>query len=544
MAPSTEVSPLLPKGSDAHCILQGVDEACLKKFTYDDPLCPICPRPRQYLQSCTSPCGYGYPMHHHLQSPSHGFSFLVEKLKLLRFFPQQKPKATDVPSSQRFVFIVFILAVLTMVCMAIVSPTMVLYMNYVHFTSSTNITAYVTASAIASAVPVVSNIVFGRIASSIGPANALVLLGMLSALGMLLVFSMRSALWVFFLGYGLYSASLSMRIIRISILSQIVPEDKRTTVLATHSLMTPVGALVGPLGWIVLSRYKGSFSLGPLTIDRFALAYGTAATILVIISLISATRLRGIPTPEGNGSRDHFEPPSHVTIQTQNGDTTRVNLHEFRSQVFGYFCTIMFCVNMSSDIYMTAFQPILVNEFGVSDAKLGLIFEVIAMFAIVPPLLVALLSKYLMDRQIMVIGLFAKVLGMALFLPLFGPVREWQVIIGFMLIIKASVFFITACMSLFTKVLGTLSSSALIGLLASGSSVGSALAQVLIGDYIAQFFGGFKFVFFSLPAVVGMAAIVIPRYWKRLDPNCEFTKLIAEETNAARLQHQRRSGQT
>lgn len=473
-----------------------------------------------------------------------GFSFLADKLRLLRVFPQQKSVGNAVPSSQRFVFIVFVLAVLTMVCMTTVSPTMVPYMNHVHFTSSTNIGPYVTASAIASAVPVVSNIVFGRIASSIGPANALVFLGMISALGMLLIFSMRSVLWVFFSGYGLYSASNSMRIIRISILSQIVAEDKRTTVLATHSLMTPVGALLGPLGWIAFSQYEGSFSVGRLSIDKFALAYGTAAVILIIISLISATQLRGIPTSEGNGPRTHIEPPIHVTIHTQNGDTIRVNLQKFRSRVFGYFCTIMFCVNMSSGIYMTAFQPILVNEFGVSDAKLGLIFEIIAMFAILPPLLVAFMSRYLMDRQIMVLGLSAKLVGMALFLPLFGPVREWQVVIGFMLIIKASIFFSTASMSLFTKVLGTLSSSALIGLLASGSSVGPALAQVLVSDHIVQFFGGFRFVLFSAPAVVGLIAILVPRYWKRLDPNSEFATLIGEETSAARLQPQPHSDQT
>lgn len=197
---------------------------------------------------------------------------------------------------------------------------------------------------------------------------------------------------------------------------------------------------------------------------------------------------------------------------------------------FQYHAAIMFGVNLSAGLFMTAFQPVLVNVFNTSDAKLGLIFEAIAFFAIIPPLLVAVLSKVLMDRQILLIGLASKLVGMALFLPLFGPVREWQVITGFMLIVKASIFFSTATMSLFTKVLGTMSSSALLGILASASNIGPAVAQIALADRIVGLFGTYHFALFAMPAILSFLIIVYPKHWERLDPGREFTRLLMMET--------------
>lgn len=189
----------------------------------------------------------------------------------------------------------------------------------------------------------------------------------------------------------------------------------------------------------------------------------------------------------------------------------------------------MFGVNLSAGLFMTSFQPILVNVFHTSDSKLGVIFMVVAVFAVLPPLLVALLSRYLMDRQILLIGLLSKLIGMALFLPVFGPVREWQVIAGFILIIKASIFFSTASMSLFTKVLGPMSTSSLLGILASASNIGPAVAQIALADHIVNWFGSFAYAAFSIPAALSFVFIVHPKYWKRLNPGREFNRLLMTE---------------
>lgn len=193
----------------------------------------------------------------------------------------------------------------------------------------------------------------------------------------------------------------------------------------------------------------------------------------------------------------------------------------------------MLGLNISAGVYMTAFQPILVNVYQTSDAKLGMIFELIAVFAIIPPLLVAALSRFLKDRDILVIGLVIKLVGMALFQPFpFAPaVYEWQVIVGFMLIIKASIFFTTASLSLFTKLLASMSNSVLLGILASASAVGPALVQIALSDAILAWFGSWRFAIFAVPAFLSLVAIVWPSMWKRLDPDKEFSRLIRQEAD-------------
>lgn len=190
----------------------------------------------------------------------------------------------------------------------------------------------------------------------------------------------------------------------------------------------------------------------------------------------------------------------------------------------------MIGVNLSAGFYLVSFQPILVNVFRASDAKLGIVYEVVAFLAVIPPLLVAYLSRILMDRNIMVLGLGIKLVGMALFLPLLGRVHEWQVVLGFLLIIKASIFFSTASISLFTKLLGPMSSSMLLGVLSSVSNVGPAFAQILLSSHIVRYFGGYVFGLFMVPAALSMLLILYPWYWKRLDPNREFTRLVLEQS--------------
>jgi uncharacterized membrane protein YgcG len=186
---------------------------------------------------------------------------------------------------------------------------------------------------------------------------------------------------------------------------------------------------------------------------------------------------------------------------------------------------------------MVSFQPILVERYGATGRDLGLIYEVISVTAIVPPLLVAYLSKRLMDRQILLLGLVAKIAGISLFLPLLpGPVRAWSVVAGYVLLIKASIFFFTAAMSLFTKLLGRgrLLSGTLIGLLSSVSAVGPAAAQLFFADRMVGAFGGWGFGVFVAPVLVATGLVCWPRAWARLDASREFNQALLDGYAKAR----------
>lgn len=516
-----------------------------------DPQCiHDCPMTRKSYKTnvlcATCPSGHGHPLHHHMQSPAlilrlqqaieHGF--LVVWCAMCSFFStarhSAKMQALGKSSTFSRVSAVFVIAVLTMMAMSSIGPSLLLFMNDSTFTSSTDISAYVTASALSSAIPVGSNILLGILASKLGPGRALMICSLAAAFGIFVVAVARESVFIFFIGYALYASSNSIRVLRVALLTKIVPEHERTTVLATHALMTPIGALIGPLIWIAFSSIRNNVSIGMVSLDRFSLLYFTASGVLLCIAVISGVMFHSFGTrDQASGGQEEEQVLGEVVLHESNGQDITVNLQAYRKQVFVYFCGIMLFVNMSAGIYMTAFQPLLVNSFHVSDAKLGVIFETVAVFAILPPLLVALLSRYLLDRQIMLIGLTSKLVGMALFLPLFGPVREWQVIAGFVLIIKASIFFSTASMSLFTKLLGSMGSASLIGFLASGSSVGPAVAQIILSDHIVRLFGSFWFGLFAVPAVIGVAMVLWPNTWECLDPGLEFHRLLTREMRNA-----------
>lgn len=56
----------------------------------------------------------------------------------------------------------------------------------------------------------------------------------------------------------MYSVSYALRVVRVGVICSVVPERERTNVLAKHALMTPLGAVFGPLVWIAAEMYRGS----------------------------------------------------------------------------------------------------------------------------------------------------------------------------------------------------------------------------------------------------------------------------------------------
>lgn len=348
MDTSTEDTPLLHPENPHATFFNPLDKHFSCDSIHDHPRCPKRYAVKKILTSCTSPSGHGHPIHHQLQSPAlvlrinqafeHGFTKVLAAVG--SFF--KSFKTTVDPTTQTTYFIVvvvFAVAVLTMLTMTSVSPSLLLYMNNVGYTSSTNISPYVTTSALQSAVPIASNILLGKVASSIGPGRALAVGSFMAAFGLLIITLARSNLFLFFVGYSMYAVSNSLRIIRVSILSKVIPPQERTTVLATHALMTPVGALMGPLLWILFSKYRGRLPLGSFVIDRFSMAYLTAGLSMLGITVVSIAMLTRMVTPSGTGDGgDSDEQLGNVTIQDDDGREIVVNLQAYRNKVFTFFC--------------------------------------------------------------------------------------------------------------------------------------------------------------------------------------------------------------
>lgn len=352
------VIPCIPHLDPDHphaVLFDRIDSEHCPDDVHDHPECPKKFAVKQKLRSAVSPSGFGHPVlaQPELQSPAlllrckqsieHGFSDVSSASHSL----YQTVSKSEHPYAQSIypvVLTVFGIAILTMVTMTAISPSLLLYMNYVGYTSPVVITPFVISSALQNAVPVFSTVMLGRLASMMGPGTALAVGSLVSAVGILIFAVARDNLWMFFFGYGLYAASNSLRVIRVAILSKVVPLKQRTTVLATHALMTPLGALVGPMLWIFFSTYRGTLSWGVFQIDRFSMAYGTAAFSLLLITLVSVTLLRRIPTPGGDGQgRDEDEELHDATIHMSDGSDQVVSLEQYRKRIFIYFCGKLVC---------------------------------------------------------------------------------------------------------------------------------------------------------------------------------------------------------
>lgn len=252
------------------------------------------------------------------------------------------------PHANLFIIaIVFLVAILTMMLMMAIGPTLLLFMNHSSFTTSDNISAYVAATAIASAVPIVSNVYLGSLATNHGPGVALCVAALTSAAGLLLVMCAAGNIAVFFIGWTMYSTSDSIRTIRVAILTQVVHPRRRTAVLANHALVTRIGALLGPLIWIGLQTYRSFIPLfAGVQLNRFTLLYLLAMLVLVLIAMLSSMWLTGIGAKQHvDGAKSSIESARNafdgevVQLFLSNGQVQVVDLKTYQRRTFAYFCS-------------------------------------------------------------------------------------------------------------------------------------------------------------------------------------------------------------
>lgn len=385
MGSSHESSPLLAHrnpctSDDTHdlhaAVFTSLDASHHHDHVHDHAPSPDIRRVKAHLISATSPPGHGHPLHHHLQSPAlllrlrqsfdHGFHEVWAAVRHgVKSIPKHLPTSSSstisissAPSSPRTAMrAVFVLAVLTMLAMTSVSPTLLLFMNVSGYTTPVHITPYVTASALSTASPVVSNLLITALASHIGPGRALMFGALVATIGLVVMALARGSLFIFLAAYAVYASSNSLRVVRVALLSKVVSPETRTSVLATHALMTPIGALIGPLIWIVCQTYRGQLTLfGWFIIDRFSMAYFIAALAFLIIAIVAALFLTRFVTfghehdaeqiqsagssqqqiPSGSDSHSgHLHP---TVLHYSDGHDQAIDLQLYRNHVFQYFC--------------------------------------------------------------------------------------------------------------------------------------------------------------------------------------------------------------
>lgn len=485
------------------------------------------------------------------------------------------------PGLSSTVAIIMLMAMANVMVITLVDWTLLLYMNHISFTTLTSATFYVRAAAEPLIVPIFGNVVLGQLSTRFGAGRVLAYGILVVTAGLVVITLVRNSRPVFLLAFLAYSLSLSFRILRLSMLADIVPRKHRTSILAVHQLCIPLGMVFGPVLWLIIQKWQGEFAL-PLgaVADRFFANYALCAVIMFSSFVLAMTRLTNLQEEtEAVAAEEHAageedavreeaalleervdglddrgddggsetlnygtvdgtrlasmeqDDPQIVFLRYTDGSTRLVNLKSYKRKRFIFYALISLGVRLSTMIYVVAFQPIMVDVFRVSELRLGQVYMLVALLALVPPVLVTVLSHVLTDRTIVFIALSLKTVGIVLSLPLGGAVTEWRYVAGFILVAKGSMFFVPASLSLFTKVLGRMCSGALIGWLWSFASIGPAVVQVIMSNEIVEWFGGWAFGVFAIPALAVFVVVLSPYGREMLDPDSELTRLVVREVD-------------
>lgn len=208
------------------------------------------------------------------------------------------------------------------------------------------------------------------------------------------------------------------------------------------------------------------------------------------------------------------------------GRVKRVSISGYRATRFVFYACFMFGVRLSTMVLSNAFQPILIDIFGISEVELGQAYLTVALAAVIPPVLVALMSGRLSDRTIILIGMCLKIVGVAFFMPILGS-SKWRVLIGTVLLMKASMFLVPASFSLFTKVMGRLNSGdTSLAMAWSVASIGPAAVQIFMGKELVDWYGSWKYIVFAIPCLISAIMVLSPVGWSWLDHRSEITRAV------------------
>lgn len=194
--------------------------------------------------------------------------------------------------SQRAVYVVYAMAFLSMALMTTVTPTLLLYMRHVGFAARGDLQFYVAVSVIGTSVPVVMHVLLSKLADIYGAPRSLSFACLAVALGLLGMAVFDDSRHLFAAAYLSFSVAQSLRPVRTIILSDISTDESRTEIMSLHALMTPLGAMVGPLVWLAVQKYQDDWLLlGTLRVNKYTLDYFVAGFFALCIGAVAALLL-------------------------------------------------------------------------------------------------------------------------------------------------------------------------------------------------------------------------------------------------------------
>lgn len=449
------------------------------------------------------------------------------------------------------VLVLFFFASAGMFVQSSMTWTLLPYMESVGYHS---VTLYIRIAAIPILIPAMSSSLLAFISAKYGAAITMVFGHLAVAFGILLVLTLPQYLPALFAGTILLAMVEGMRIVRIGAISDLVSSERRTSTMAVHFFMSPLGAVFGPLAWLAIGSYVPYYLLSVICmVGVSVLAWKTRNSLDGNQDVVprtqkqepllqtggncgpnmSTTRAERYGTLESAAGtvndNDETFISSAMTSQPQCNQTQDEQRSWTRDDflVLMWFICCILPIRLSLSLQMATFQPALLEKLGWDADSVARSYLIVALASTIPPLIVAVLSTKMSDRAIAVTGVALKFIGAILYLPILPAsnnegdfrLQSWQIVAGFVLAVKATAFFMPCMQSVLTKrVRGRARRVQMMGLVWTLCNETGSLAQIVLASVLMSLLGSWRYAIVVLPYAVSAFMVLYGPLWRYVAP--------------------------
>lgn len=317
--------------------------------------------------------------------------------------------------------------------------------------------------------------------------------------------------------------------LRTSYIARAVETRERTKWMSALAFSMLLGAAISPFITLACSQYPAPLPMMPAqedswllwNVNRYTLVYIAGAVITAVVTAVTAGFFLEYPNDKAGGVGGKSAGDLAMSLAEERWRRLSEEERGYYRRVQAYFALLFTMDGISQGMMSVAIYPVLGDVYNLTADQMSLITMVLSTIALLPPAIAAVLSKWLADRDLMALGLALKSLGVMFTLfPAGGNtlLGRWLFIIGYVFVVKASLFFLMSGTSNLTKQLGDQANPQNMSYNVMSRNFGNFLGMLIAGPFILTWYHTWAWLVISFPLSLAWVLLLYPYFWQRMDP--------------------------
>ena len=317
--------------------------------------------------------------------------------------------------------------------------------------------------------------------------------------------------------------------LRTSYIARAVETKERTKWMSALAFSMLLGAAISP--FITLACAQAPLPATPTlaqqqawaywSVNRYTLVYIVGAVLTAVVTAVTAIFFLEFPNDKSGGLGGKSAGDMAMALAEERWRRLSEEDRGYYRRVQAYFA-LLFCMDgISQGMMSVAIYPVLGDIYNLTADQMSLITMVLSTVALLPPAIAAVLSRWLADKDLMFLGLALKSAGVIFTLMPDGGntlTGRWLFIIGYVLVVKASLFFLMSGTSNLTKQLGDQANPQNMSYNVMSRNFGNFLGMLIVGPFVLTWYHTWAWLVISFPLGVAWILLLHPYCWNRLDP--------------------------